>query len=381
MDPLHTGHNLAGSKKGRRLPQGFRGIRQVDFLILPVCLVQQQGPEIFQQFRQDLLHFLALFQQLAQGIQGPGQILLADPGHQFPEFFPAHQAQHLPDRFRRNRTGHDTALVQETQGIPKSPVRLDGHEPQGFRFRLDFAAVGHFGQMGCNLVHSGPAEVEPLASGQDGIEDLLGLGGGQYEHHMLRRFLQGFQQGIEGIGGDHVDFVDDVHLVPAGRGRKIHLLPEFPDFVDAPVGSRVDFHHIRAGAFGDFPAAFTVVAGMGCGAFPAVQGLGQDPGSTGLPGTPGTGKQIGMGNPPGFQGVGEGLLDGTLAHQIVKILGTPGPVQCYVCHLSHPFCSASLLLYLFSMDAFNRILFFFQKSLDKECKIRYTKSRSCRSGS
>ena len=380
MDPFHTGHDLAGREQGRRFCQGFPGIGQVDFLVFPVRLIQQQRPEIFQQLRQDLLHFLALFQQLAQGIQGPGKIFLADPGHQFPELFPAHQAQDLSDRFRRHRTGHDTALVQQAQGIPEPPVRLDGHETQSFRFRLDMAAFGHLLQVFRDFIHRGPAEIEPLTPGQDGVQDFLGFRGSQDEHHMFRRFLQGFQQRIEGVGGDHVDFVDDVHLVAAGSGSKIHLLPEFPDFIDAPVGRGVDFHHIPAGPLRDFPAVAALIAGMSCGPLFTVQGLGQDPGRTGLPGTPGTGKQIGMGNSPGFQGVGQSFLDGRLPHQIVKILGAPGPVQCYVCHRSHPFCSASLLLYLFSMDAFNWILPFFKKSLDKSREIRYTKSRSCRYG-
>ena len=59
-------------------------------------------------------------------------------------------------------------------------------------------------------------QVEPelLASGPYRRGDLLKLCGGEYEYDVLRRFLDGLQEGIECRGGEHVDLVDDVDLVP-----------------------------------------------------------------------------------------------------------------------------------------------------------------------
>ena len=58
--------------------------------------------------------------------------------------------------------------------------------------------------MGGDLIHRSSAEIEPLAPGQDGIEDFLGFRSRQDEYHMFRRLFQGLQQGIERIGGDYM---------------------------------------------------------------------------------------------------------------------------------------------------------------------------------
>jgi hypothetical protein len=89
------------------------------------------------------------------------------------------------------------------------------------------------------------AEVEALAAGEDGGEDLFGVSGGEEELHMGWGFLEGFQQGIEGRDGQHVDFVDDVDLELCIGGSEPDGIAEFADLFDAIVGSAVDFEDIE----------------------------------------------------------------------------------------------------------------------------------------
>ena len=59
-----------------------------------------------------------------------------------------------------------------------------------------------------------------------------------------RRLFQGFQQGIEGIDRQHVNFVDNEDF-ESGAGRQIaDVVPQLPHIIDAGIGSAVDFEHI-----------------------------------------------------------------------------------------------------------------------------------------
>ncbi len=85
-----------------------------------------------------------------------------------------------------------------------------------------------------------------LAAGEDGNRDFMQFGGGEHEIHMFGRLFQGLQQGVEGLGGQHVNFVDDDDLVAARGGQKPDFLLQLPNFLDAAVGSAVNFMRSRA---------------------------------------------------------------------------------------------------------------------------------------
>jgi hypothetical protein len=178
------------------------------------------------------------------------------------------------------------------------------------------------------------AEVEPLAAGLDRREDLVGLGGGEDELDMIRRLFEDLEQGVEGAGAEHVDFVDDVNL-EAGAGRAIEgVLAEVADVVHAVVGGPVDLDDIDVVAVVDGQATVALAAGGYGGAvgLKAVEGLGQQAGHRGLADTAGPGKEVRMGNAAGGDGVAKGLRDGLLAHDIVEGLRTITPCENRIGH-------------------------------------------------
>jgi hypothetical protein len=66
-------------------------------------------------------------------------------------------------------------------------------------------------------------EVVNLASAQDGRQNLMLLGSGEDEDDMLRWLFQRLEKGVEGGCREHVDLIDDKHLILAYLRRNAGL--------------------------------------------------------------------------------------------------------------------------------------------------------------
>ena len=75
---------------------------------------------------------------------------------------------------------------------------------------------------------------------------LSGLGRGEDELDVRRRFLDELQQGVETCGSHHVGFVDDVNLEAAAHRREERPFPQIASVVHAAVTGRVDLDDIDA---------------------------------------------------------------------------------------------------------------------------------------
>ncbi len=121
--------------------------------------------------------------------------------------------------------GPGEQLVEDGQGVPRRARAGPDHQRQ------------HRGLVGDTLrgqdllqqlpQHGRRHQPERVVMGArpDRRDDLLRLGGGEHELQVRRRFLNELQEGIESFPGDHVGFVDDVDLEPAGDGRVERPLP------------------------------------------------------------------------------------------------------------------------------------------------------------
>ena len=151
----------------------------------------------------------------------------------------------------------------------------------------------------------------------------MGFGGGHDKNGVRRRLLQGFQEGIKGVLGEHVDFIDNKNLITT-LGREIfNIFPKFPNLIDAPVTGPVDFQDIETMPLGDLQTRLALVAGRRRRTVDTVQGLGQNAGHGGLTHAPGAAKEKGVRHPSQFQGIFQGTGDVFLPHNFIEILGSP----------------------------------------------------------
>ena len=103
-------------------------------------------------------------------------------------------------------------------------------------------------------VGGGGPEIEALAARDDGGEDFVRLGGGEDEFDVRRGFLERFEKGVEGSGGQHVNLIDVNDAEAAGGGRKAHRFKERANFVDLVIGGAIDFEDIERAALGNLDA-------------------------------------------------------------------------------------------------------------------------------
>ncbi len=176
------------------------------------------------------------------------------------------------------------------------------------------------------------AEVEALAAGEDGGQDLVRLGGGEDEFHVRRRFFERLEQGVERRVGEHVDLVDVVDLELAAGGGEAHGFAEVADLFDAVVGGAVDFEHVERAAFGDLDADVFVGIEVGFRAAGAIERLGEDAGGGGFAGAAGADEKVGVGEALLGDRIAQGADDVVLAEDIVEGFGSVFAGEDLVAH-------------------------------------------------
>jgi len=73
----------------------------------------------------------------------------------------------------------------------------------------------------------------------------MGFSGGKDEFYMGRRFFQRLEKRVEGVRGQHVDFIDDEDFETTARREIFDTFPEFTDVLDTGVGSPVDLENVH----------------------------------------------------------------------------------------------------------------------------------------
>ena len=147
-----------------------------------------------------------------------GQAFVAGPGHQLVE-----HGQRVADRAAAgtNDEGEDTGGDRDLLGsaqlaqVVLQPKR--GDEPER-------VVVG---------------------ARADRADDLVGLGRGKDELHVLGRLLDDLEQGVEALHRHHVRLVDDVDLVARLRRPVRRPLTQVARVVDPSVAGRVDLDHVN----------------------------------------------------------------------------------------------------------------------------------------
>ncbi len=199
---------------------------------------------------------------------------------------------------------------------------------EGFGLELDAFPNADRSQAGDDGLDGDAVEVEALAARLDGFGDLLRVGGAQDEGNMARRLFDGFQQGIEGRGREHVHLVDDVDLPFAARWGIAYAADDlFTHVFNAGAACGIELVNIGVGTLGYGLAFLAGAVGLGSGAVFAEQRLRKDSGRGGFARAARAAEQVGMGNLALIDGVLQRALDMFLAYDVGKRRRTVFAVQ------------------------------------------------------
>src|SRR5262249_18528963 len=150
------------------------------------------------------------------------------------------------------------------------------HELKSFFLRFHSFGQDNGSQTLNNLRKADSRKIEALAARQDRGRYLLHFGRSQNEFHMCRRLLQRFEKSVEGVLGQHVNFVDDVDLVARSSRPVLDILANFADLIDAAVARCIDLEHVDIFSRSNRPALSALIAWSDRRSTNAVERLGQD---------------------------------------------------------------------------------------------------------
>ena len=139
-----------------------------------------------------------------------------------------------------------------------------------------------------------PRQVELQAARQHGDRQFLRIGGCKQELDVRRRFFKRFQQRIERVLGQHVHFVDQVHLEPPAGGCELNVVQQIAGIVDLGLGCSVHLDQVDKTTFVDLAARAAFATGICCHATLTVQRFRQNARDRGLADPAGTCEQVRM---------------------------------------------------------------------------------------
>jgi hypothetical protein len=218
-------------------------------------------------------------------------------------------------------SGETDELFEGGFGVPEATLGLAGEKKEGFVGDFNFLRISDFAEVGADKRIGNSAKVEPLAAGENRGRKFLDFSCGEDELYVGRGFFEGFQEGVEGFGRKHVDFVDDVDFeFSASRGVG-DAVPQVFDFADATIGGAIDFEDIEATSVFDFFADIVVRVEIGLGSVRTVEGFREDSGGGGFSDASRTDKEESVGEASFGDGVRESADNMFLSHQFFKGTG------------------------------------------------------------
>ena len=254
---------------------------------------------------------------LVQHQEGGGIVPAEEGVHQFEAVFVVQDIEVADDVFILDiRAAESHRLVKNGEGVAHGAVCLGGDHVQGFIVNVHPFFLGDATEVPHHVRNADPVEVVGLAAAQDGGQDLVLLRGGQDEDGVCRRLLQGFEEGIEGGLGEHVNLVDDVHAVLSHLRRHLHLLHEGFDVLYGVVGGGIQFMDAVGSALLETYAGFAFPAGLHVRPrVGAVNHFGEDARRGGFAHATRAAEEVCMGQLPPPDGVGQRSGNGILANQ------------------------------------------------------------------
>ena len=234
--------------------------------------------------------------------------------------------------------GHDLAftkrdgLVGEAHGIAHRTIGGTAQQPQRVVFERYVLDAQHMGQMLDHTLGGHVFQGELQAPRQNRCRKFLRVGGGQDELDVGRRLFQGFQQGVEGVAGQHVHFVDQVDLEAATARRVLHVVQQLAGVFDLGTARGVDLDQVDETPFVDLTAHRTGATRRRGDTGFTIQALGDDARNRGLAHPACTGEQVGVVQPLAVQGIDQSLEHMGLADHFAERARAPFTCKNLITH-------------------------------------------------
>ncbi len=242
-----------------------------------------------------------------------------DRGHQFSEHLAAGESKQFAHlRFANLFATIRAGLFEQRQGVAQTAVGGARQYSQRARLGRKIFLLRYGCERLGDFREGERPEMKMLRAGANGIGQIFRLRRGHNEDDFIRRFLEGFQQGVRGFRREHVRFVEQDDLVAPAGWRVANHVAELAHLVDAAVGSGVNFEDVERIAGGDFAAGVALIARFGRRTVRAVQGLGQDARRGRFSHAPCARENVGMRHAAFADGVLQGAGDVLLAHDFSK---------------------------------------------------------------
>ena len=218
-------------------------------------------------------------------------------------------------------------LLQRGKRVAHTALGMARHDGERLVVVIEALLLTHVGQAMFDILVADAVEIEALAAREDGLQNLLRVGGAQHEDHVCRRLLERLEQRVERRRREHVNLVDDIDLVLAAHRGKVDGVDDLLahivharaacgiELVDIGVVALGDELALLTGAVGHAPAC---ALGARCLGITAQQRLGKDARHGGLARAARSAEQVCVGQAPLGDGVLERRDDMLLAHHGVE---------------------------------------------------------------
>ena len=175
-------------------------------------------------------------------------------------------------------------------------------------------------------------QVELQATRQDRSRQFFWVRSGKQEFNVRWWLFERLEQRVKRALGQHVDLVDQVHLVTAARGRVLHVVEQVTCIVDLGFRRGINLDEVDETSLIDFLARAAPAAGLGCNACLTIERLGEYAGDRRLANAARSREQVGMMQPAGFQGIDQCPEHMLLANGVRKVFGPPFAGQDEITH-------------------------------------------------
>ena len=132
-------------------------------------------------------------------------------------------------------------LIEDGKRITHSSVRLLSNQVQCLRLSLITFFLSDILQVLNGSLYGHTLEVVNLTTAEDGWKNLVLLCGGQDKDDIRRWLFKSFEECIESGTAEHVNFINDEHLVLAYLRGNLYLFYQFADIFHRVVAGSVQF--------------------------------------------------------------------------------------------------------------------------------------------